>query len=66
MPKHNVYFSLPTRELGNTDIIIEVYGDEERIGKLTISKGAIEWYPANAKLPYKMDWTQFDRVIKSH
>jgi hypothetical protein len=49
MPRHNVYFSLPKRELGKSDIIIEVFGDDDRMGKVTISKGAIEWYPANAK-----------------
>jgi hypothetical protein len=66
MPKHNVYFSMPKRELGKTDIIIEVFGDDDRMGKITISKGAIEWYPANAKKPYKMEWSQFDRAIKTY
>ena len=27
MPKHNVYFNLPARELGNSDIIIEIFSD---------------------------------------
>jgi hypothetical protein len=66
MARHNVYFNLPIRELGKSDIIIEVYSDEERLGKVTISKGALEWYPANAKKPYKMEWAQFDRAIKTY
>lgn len=66
MPKHNVYFSVPKRELGYSDIIIEVFSDDERMGTITISKGAMEWYPANAKKPYKMEWSQFDRAIKMY
>ena len=66
MPKHNVYFNLPARELGNSDIIIEVFSDDEKFGTVTISKGSLEWYPANAKNPYKMEWEFFDKVIKSY
>lgn len=66
MPKHNVYFNLPARELGNSDIIIEIFSDDEKFGTVTISKGALEWYPSNAKNPYKMEWEFFDKVIKSY
>jgi hypothetical protein len=43
-----------------------VYSDEEKFGTLTVSKGAIEWYPASAKNPYKLDWEYFDKAIKSY
>jgi len=66
MAIHTVYFNLPPRELGNSDIIIQVFSDEEKFGTVTISKGALEWYPANAKNPYKMGWVRFDRAIKAH
>ena len=64
MPVHNVYLNLPSREIGNTDVVVSIFSDEEKFGTITISKGAIEWYPANAKKPYKMDWDQFDKIIK--
>ncbi|MDP9230246.1 MAG: hypothetical protein M3O67_06210 [Bacteroidota bacterium] len=66
MARHNVYFSLPTRELGKSDIIIEVFSNEEKHGTLTISKGALEWYPSNAKKPYKLEWAYFDKAIKNY
>ena len=66
MAIHNVFFNLPPRELGKSDIIIEVYRDEEKFGTITVSKGALEWYPANAKKPYHLEWDRFDRVIKSY
>ncbi len=64
MPVHNVFLSLPSREIGNTDVLVEIFADEEKFGTITLSKGAIEWYPANAKKPYKMEWDQFDKIIK--
>jgi hypothetical protein len=66
MAAHNVFFNLPRRELGNSDVVIEVFNDEEKFGTVTISKGALEWYPANAKNPYKLSWIRFDRAIKSY
>jgi hypothetical protein len=66
MATHNVFFNLPRRELGNSDVVIEVFNDEEKFGTVTISKGALEWYPANAKNPYKLSWIRFDRAIKAY
>jgi hypothetical protein len=65
MATHNVFFNLPARELGNSDIILEIFSNEEKFGTITISKGALEWYPANAKKPYKLGWFRFDRIIKA-
>jgi len=55
MPKHNVFVNLPKRELGKTDVIFEVFSDQEKFGTITISKGALEWWPGNAKKPFRMD-----------
>lgn len=64
MAKHNVYVNLPWRELGKADAIFEVYTDNRKTGTITISKGAIEWYPVNAKTPYSLRWRQFDKAIR--
>jgi len=64
MAKHNVYVNLPWRELGKEDVLFNVFSDGKKAGTITISKGAIEWYPANAKKPYRMGWAKFDKVIK--
>ncbi|HEY4653235.1 MAG TPA: hypothetical protein VIH22_01910 [Cyclobacteriaceae bacterium] len=64
MARHNVFFNLPQRELGKVDALFYVYSDDRKTGTLTISKGAIEWYPANAKTPYKLSWKQFDQAIR--
>jgi hypothetical protein len=66
MPIHNVHISLPWRELGNSDVVFTVYQDGEKLGTITVSKGAIEWYPSKAKNPYKMDWGRFDKILRDY
>jgi hypothetical protein len=39
MPKHNVYFNLPIRELGKVDAKFYIYQNDEKLGEITISKG---------------------------
>lgn len=66
MAKHNVFFNLPKRELGKSDLVFEVFSDNEKFGTITISKGALEWWPGNAKKPYRLGWQRFDLAIREH
>jgi hypothetical protein len=64
MPQHKVFIEMPpSREIGLSDVVFKVYSDDELYGTITISKGAIEWFPSRAVKPYKMRWEKFDRVI---
>lgn len=64
MPRHDVRFTIPERKLGNSDIEFAVYSDDERLGALKISKGAIVWHPANKKRGYVLGWDAFDRAMR--
>ncbi len=64
MARHDVRFTIPERKLGNSDIEFAVYSDDERLGALKISKGAIVWCPANKKRGYVMGWDAFDRTMR--
>lgn len=64
MPRHDVRFTIPERRLGNADIEFEVYSDGERLGQLSVSKGAVVWRRANAKRGHVMAWATFDRVMR--
>lgn len=66
MSKHNVYINLPWRELGNSDVQLEVRQDGEKFGTITISKGAIEWYTKNARSPMKVGWYHFDKMMRDY
>lgn len=65
MPKHNVFIDLPKRELGNVDAVFEIIQDDAKLGTIAISKGGMDYYPTNAKKPIKINWRQFDEMIKS-
>jgi len=65
MAKHNVYFELPTRELGKADANFAIYQNNTKLGTITISKGALEYYPASKKKPIKIGWTKFDKIMNS-
>jgi hypothetical protein len=64
MPTHDVYGNLPFALLGKKDAVFEIYEDGKKLGTITMSKGSIEWYPKNAKLPYSFSWSEFDKMIK--
>ena len=61
---HYVSFTVPDRDLGNADIVFRAWDDEEKIGTLRVSKGAIEWFAKDSKRPTrKMTWRQFSKRI---
>jgi hypothetical protein len=64
MPKHNVYLELPTREINKVDAHFYIYQDDSKLGRITISKGGIDYFPSNSKKPIKIGWTQFDKMVK--
>ena len=64
MAKHNVYLELPSREITKVDANFEIYKDGLKLGRITISKGGLDYYPSNSKKAIKIGWTQFDKIIK--
>jgi hypothetical protein len=64
MAKHNVSFQIPMRSLGKEDVVFRVMADDELLGTLKVSKGAVVWWPGNAKLGYKMGWARFDQMMR--
>ena len=66
MAKHTVSLELPSVELTKVDAVIQVKKDGKQFGKITISKGNLEWYPSKFKKPYKVSWTDLDKIIREH
>ena len=61
---HQVEFVLPRRTLGKENVRFSVSQDGTKLGELLVSRGAVVWYPGNAKLGYKLGWTRFDGVMR--
>lgn len=64
--KHDVNFSIPSRELGKADITFDVRGDGEVIGRLEVSKGSLVWYPKNNSYGHKIGWTKFAQLMEQY
>lgn len=61
---HDVRFSIPERELGKADIEFKIKKDGKVLGKLTVSKGSIVWFPKDRTYGHKIGWTKFDEFMK--
>ena len=65
MPIHDVEMSIPTTKVVlHADVVFEVRSDGEKLGELRISKGTIDWAPANTRTPVQLTWEQFDRLMR--
>jgi len=65
MPAHDVEMSIPTTKVVlHADVVFEIRSDDEKLGELRVSKGSIDGYPSNAKIPVKLTWEQFDRLMR--
>jgi hypothetical protein len=64
MSKHTVAFELPKREMGKVDADFFIQKDGATLGQIRISKGGMDYYPANRKKAIKITWTQLDKMIK--
>jgi hypothetical protein len=63
---HHVQFTIPFRELGKSDVVFEVWEDDEKLGRLEVSKGSLVWYPRDASYGHKMRWSQLDDLMREY
>lgn len=64
MAIHKVKMNLPWRDVGKADIKFRIQQNGELFGTMKISRGALEWFPKNAKKAYKTSWTKFDSLCR--
>jgi hypothetical protein len=68
MAEHRVTVTrTPAYDVGYADIEFEIFGDEEKLGKLHLSRGGVDWWPRDAKKnKVEMTWEQFrDRLERA-
>ena len=66
MPVHEIRMSLPRASVINTDVEIEVFSDEVKLGELHLSKGSIDWRPAHSPREIKVPWERFARLMDDY
>lgn len=65
MAEHRIFVN-PSRglEVVNTDLLVEVQADGEKLGELRISRGSIDWVPRHHQHGTQLTWERFDRLMK--
>lgn len=67
MATHEVNLNLHTKIITHKDVEIEVKSDGSKLGTLLISKGNVEWLPANNSVTkYRLSWEQFAEIMVEH
>lgn len=67
MAKHDVNLKLHTKVVANKDIEVEVKSDGSKLGTLLVSKGNLEWLPANKSVhKRRMSWERFAEVMETY
>jgi len=63
---HEVWFSIPNRKLGRSDVEFQVWRDKAMLGSLQVSKGSIVWFPSGTTWGYRMGWGSFNELMCKH
>lgn len=64
MPIHNIRLKLNTSMVKSKDIELEVKSDGAKLGTILVSRGNIEWLPANNSVnKYRLSWEKFAEVM---
>jgi hypothetical protein len=67
MATHEIKLKFPAHEAVNSDITVSVKSDDTLLGRIEISRGSIDWWPANkSKVHYKMSWESFQKLMESN
>jgi len=65
MATHDVSFEIPQKFVLSKDVTFEIKSDGAKLGELLISKGNIEWVPANNSVKKRrLTWERFASLME--
>jgi len=65
MPVHKIDLTLPQVDVTGVDVRLVIYSDDERLGRLRISKGTIDWYPRHSSNVRRYTWERFAELMEA-
>jgi hypothetical protein len=63
MPAHEINVTFPAQTIKNKDMEVVITSDGRRFGRVRISKGSIDWVPANSDLTRRLSWERFAQLM---
>ncbi len=65
MATHEVSFEIPQKFALAKDVVFEIKSNETKLGTLLISKGNVEWIPANNSVKKRrLSWEKFAELME--
>ena len=66
MARHEVSFKLPEKLVLAKDVEFDVKSNGSKLGTLLVSKGNIEWVPANNSVKkHRLKWEKFAELMET-
>ena len=66
MPVHDIDVTVPAATVKNKDMQVLVRADGRVFGRVCISRGSVDWIPANSPVARRMTWERFDQLMNEH
>lgn len=63
MAKHELRAKLPQVAIQKSDLVVDVWTDGYKLGRLKISQGSVEWTPRDCKYGYHLSWEDFGDLM---
>jgi hypothetical protein len=65
MANHQVSIKIPQKMILSKDVKFEIRSDDRKLGELLVSKGNLEWVPANATFKKRrLSWEKFALMME--
>jgi len=66
MAKHELRAKLPQVTIQKSDLVVDVWADGEKLGRLKVSRGSVEWTPRDHTYGHHLSWEEFDGLMVEH
>lgn len=66
MPDHYIEITLPRKPVENADTTVAVWSGGAKLGELRLSKGSLDWVPANSPKPRRISWENAALLFENH
>ncbi|MGO9853984.1 MAG: hypothetical protein ACLPYY_02920 [Acidimicrobiales bacterium] len=67
MAKHEVSLRLNQGiTIEQVDVTFPVWSDDERLGRLRVSKGSVDWQPARGQMVHRLSWEKFAAMMEAN
>jgi hypothetical protein len=66
MPEHRTITRVPSHDITDADLAIEIRADGQLLGDLVIRRGSVDWHAGGHQYAFKMGWELFDRVMREN